>query len=60
MNETNKTNRPKAFPPRALLDRKPKLSLAYAGQNWREDEPERPIPTLAPHEVRRIVAGILG
>jgi hypothetical protein len=60
MNDTNKTERPKLFPPKALLSRKPKLSLAFAGHNVREDEPKRLSPTLAPHEVRRIVAGILG
>jgi len=60
MNNTNKIERPKLFPPKALLARRPKLSLAFAGQKLREDEPERPAPTLAPHELRRIVAGILG
>ena len=60
MNDTNKIERPKLFPPKALLTRKPKLSLAFAGHKLREDEPERPTPTLAPHELRRIVAGILG
>ena len=60
MNNINKTERPKLFPPQALLARKPKLSLAFAGHKSREDEPERPAATLAPHEVRRIVAGMLG
>jgi len=60
MNDTSKIERPKLFPPKALLVRKPKLSLAFAGQNLRADEPEGPATTLAPHELRRIVAGILG
>ena len=60
MNETNQTNRPKLFPPKALLAQRPKLSLAFAGPNPLKAEPKRQATPLAPHELRRIVAGILG
>jgi hypothetical protein len=63
-NEMNQQKRPRLHPPLALLARKPNLTLAFAGSKKASEAQERPAPdfksTLAPHELRRIVAGIVG
>ncbi|HEY5710278.1 MAG TPA: hypothetical protein VIT38_00140 [Allosphingosinicella sp.] len=55
--------RPKLYPPLALLAARPTLTPAYAGSALKR-APKRPTPefkaTLAPHELRRIVAAIVG
>jgi hypothetical protein len=56
--------RPKLHPPLALLAARPTLTPAYAGSAQAKKAQERPAPsfrsTLAPHELRRIVAAIVG
>jgi hypothetical protein len=63
----NLQTRPKLYPPQALLARKPRLSLAFSRPAETAALPHRELAgrpavasTLAPHELRRIVAGMIG
>lgn len=57
MNQTVSTQRPKLFPPKALLAQRPRLGLSFAGAN---QAPHPATPALSQSELRRIVSEIIG
>ena len=57
MNQNVSTQRPKLFPPKALLAQRPRLSLSFAGA---AKAPDLSTPALPQSELRRIVSEIIG
>ena len=57
MNQNVVTQRPKLYPPKALLAQRPRLGLSFAGA---VRAPDPSTPALSQSELRRIVSEIIG